>query len=51
MEPWLRVWAPVETCSLAEDTWLAEASIWCMVLLSSTFRFRMDSRILWNLPT
>ena len=51
MEPWLSVWAPVETWSLAEDTWVAEASIWRIVSLSSIFRLRMDSRMLWKPPT
>ena len=46
MEPWLRVWAPVDTWLLAEETWLAAESICRMVLLSSTFRLRMEERIL-----
>ncbi len=50
-EPWLSRCAPLETWSLAEDTWPAEASIWRMVPLSSTFRVRMERRIPWNSPT
>ena len=51
MEPWLSVWAPVDTWPLAEDTWAAAASMRRMVPLSSIFRLRMDSRIFWNSPT
>ena len=51
MEPSLRVWAPVETWLLAEETCPAAALICRMVPLSSTFRVRMDWRILWKPPT
>ena len=51
MEPWLSVWAPVDTWPLAEETCPAEESICRMVPLSSIFSVRMDRRMLWNPPT